>query len=194
MRKGKETEIKLAVSDATAARARLRRLGFVIRQPRRFEQNTLFDTTAGALRRRGVMLRLRSVNRRHWLTFKGPAEGSQRYKVRPEFEIELADAVAGKRILAGLGFEPVFRYEKYRTVWGPPGVGGEAMLDETPIGNFLELEGSRAWIRSVARALGAGPEHFITRTYTELFTNWRRRTRRRDPHMAFPGHRRAVPS
>lgn len=183
---GKETEIKLAVRDLPAVRRQLRGLGLRVRVPRSFEQNSLFDTPRNHLRRRGALLRLRSIGGRHRLTFKGPAGRSRYFKIREEWETAVEDPVAAQRLLAGLGFIPHFRYEKFRTeLVARHGEGGSVMLDETPIGNFLELEGSRAWIRRLARSLGAGPRDFIVRDYTELYFDWCRRRGRRPGHMVF---------
>lgn len=191
---GKETEIKLAIGNAAAVRRCLRRQGFRLIGRRSFEQNILFDSAGRVLRRRHCMLRLRSVNGCHWLTFKGPSERSLRYKVRQEYEIELTNAEAAGAILVRLGFAPVFRYEKFRTVYAGRGrwQSGEVMLDETPIGKFIELEGPPAWIRRVARALGVGPEQFITQTYAALYFDWCRRHRRPPTHMVFPVRRRGL--
>ena len=198
---GKETEIKLAVPDLAAVRRHLRGQGFRVRRRRTFEDNVLYDTRQGMLRRSGLMLRLRSAGGRHWLTFKGPGEESRRYKIRQEFESELTRPGAVRGVLTRLGLQPSFRYQKYRTVYRAPGAGqgGEAMLDETPIGNFLELEGGRGWIRRVARALGSKPTQFIVRTYADLQAEWRRprarplgspRARQRPRDMVFPRTRR----
>lgn len=187
---GKETEIKLAVPDLAAVRRRLRQLGLRVRAPRGFEQNTLFDTPRGDLRRRGALLRLRSIAGRHRLTFKGPAGRSRHFKIRQEWETAVDNPAAARRLLAGLGFLPRFRYEKFRTEFGAPAGVGAVMLDETPIGDFLELEGSRAWIRRLARAFGAAPRDFIARDYTELYLDWCRRRGRRPRHMVFPAGRR----
>jgi len=191
---GRETEIKLAITDLPALQRRLPGLGFRIRQPRSLEENTLFDSATKVLRRRGCMLRLRSVGGRHWLTFKGPASRSQRYKIRQECETELTDAQAAWKILAGLGLEPVFRYEKYRTVYvaRSGGAGGEVMVDETPIGNFVELEGSQGWIRRLARALGAAEKEFISKDYAALYAEWCRRRRRPIQPMVFSERRRVL--
>lgn len=187
-RGGKETEVKLAIGTATAARRRLRRLGFRVVALRGFEDNWVFDSGRRRLRRRGCLLRLRSGNARHWLTFKGPSDFSRRYKVRAEWETEVADPNAARALLAGLGFEPVFRYQKFRTVYASRRWrGGEVMLDETPVGNYLELEGGRQWIRRVAGALGVGPERFITKSYAALYADWRRRHRRASRQMVFRG-------
>jgi len=184
---GKETEVKLTLGAAAPARRRLRQLGFRVLQPRSFESNLIFDTRRRRLRRRGCLLRLRSVNGHHWLTFKGPAEFSPGYKVRAEQETELADPAAVCAALAALGLAPWFRYEKFRTVFAGRGRwrGGEVMLDETPIGNYLELEGGRAWIRRLARALGATPDDFIAESYAALYADWCRLRRRPFRHMVF---------
>lgn len=184
---GRETEIKLALPDAAAVRRRLRQWGFRVSQPRGLEENILFDTPGRALRRNGCMIRLRGVRGRYWLTFKGPAGKGRRYKMRAEAETELSQPRAARRILAGLGFKPVFCYQKYRTVYlGPQRwSGGEVMVDETPIGDFLELEGGPAWIRRLARALGASPEEFITQDYAALYTDWCRRRGRPVGQMVF---------
>jgi len=187
--RGQEIEVKLAVSSAALARRRLRAAGFRLRQRRSFETNTLFDTPDRALARQGRLLRLRTVGRRHWLTFKRPGTASKHFKVREEFETEVLDPGVARRVFAALGLEPVFRYEKFRAVYAQR--GGEAMLDETPIGTFIELEGSRSWIRRAARALlGARTQQFITQNYASLYAAWCRRHGRPVRHMIFSSHRR----
>ncbi|MFQ5926479.1 MAG: class IV adenylate cyclase [Terriglobia bacterium] len=171
----KEVEIKLAVASAGAVRRQLAQLGFRVCEPRHLEQNTLFDTARKKLRRRGLMLRLRVVNGRALLTFKAPLRASRHYKVRAETETPVVSARATCAILAGLGYAPSFRYEKYRTAFARRRETGEVVLDETPIGTFLELEGPPHWIRRRARGQGRRPAEFLTATYTELYQAWRRR-------------------
>ncbi|MGH9660150.1 MAG: class IV adenylate cyclase, partial [Bryobacteraceae bacterium] len=69
-----------------------------------------------------------------------------------------------------LGYRPVFRYEKRRAVYN--GRGGLICVDETPIGNFLELEGPPAWIDRTARRLGFRDGDYITASYGELYLDW----------------------
>ncbi len=170
-----EVEIKLAVSDVAGLRRQLNRLGFHVRRRRHFEDNLLLDTDTQALRRRGAMLRLRMVAGQPSLTFKEKARLSPHYKVRREQETRVAIVEAVRGILGSLGYKPAFRYQKYRTVFVRPKQPGELTVDETPIGTFVELEGSRRWIREVANALGYRPTEFITATYAELYQAWRRR-------------------
>ena len=42
-------------------------------------------------------------------------------------------------ILRALGYAPSFRYEKFRAEWTDG--KGQVVVDETPIGNFCEIEG-----------------------------------------------------
>ncbi len=186
---GKEIEIKLAVSSVALARRRLRAAGFRLRQRRSFESNMLFDTPERTLRRQGCLLRLRTIGGRHWLTFKRPSGASKHFKVKEEFETEVMDPRVPSRVFVALGLAPVFRYEKFRAVYAWR--GGEAMLDETPIGTFIELEGSRSWIRRAARALlGAQQQHFITQNYAALYADWCRRHGRPVRDMIFSSRRR----
>jgi adenylate cyclase class 2 len=71
-----------------------------------------------------------------------------------------------RSILAGLGFEVVYRYQKYRATYRLDAV--EAAVDETPVGTFVELEGAPDDVDRAAAALGATPSDFIRATYREL--------------------------
>ena len=50
------------------------------------------------------------------------------------------------------------------------------MLDETPIGNFAELEGPTEWIDRTLEALGVDPASCLTESYGTLFLAWKPRT------------------
>jgi adenylate cyclase class 2 len=86
-------------------------------------------------------------------------------------------------ILRALQFEPVFRYEKFRAEW--EGERGHVVIDETPIGNFAEIEGPGEWIDTVARDLGIRRQDYITETYAGLFSDWKRRTKNPAAEMTF---------
>jgi adenylate cyclase class 2 len=43
------------------------------------------------------------------------------------------------------------------------------VFDETPIGNYLELEGPQRWIDEVARQLGYSRRDYITESYAALY-------------------------
>jgi adenylate cyclase class 2 len=83
--------------------------------------------------------------------------------------VEVPDARATTAIVERLGFEPLFRYEKYRTEYRQPAGGGMATLDETPIGVYLELEGAARWIDRTARQLGFAESQYITASYYGIY-------------------------
>jgi adenylate cyclase, class 2 len=162
-----ESEIKLRVADAESARAALRRAGATLARPRHFEDNVLLDDPAGSLRARGALLRVRRVDENGVVTYKGPREIVEGVKSRPEIETALADPDAAESIFAALGYQPVFRYQKYREVYALDDV--EVVVDETPIGTFLEVEGEIDAIHRAAVALGYGPADYVADSYATLF-------------------------
>jgi adenylate cyclase, class 2 len=167
----REKEIKLAVKDARTARRLLREAGFVVSRRRVFEANTVFDTPELSLRGSSRLLRVRQAGRIATLTYKGaPAAG--KYKSREELELEIGDAAAMMAVAERLGYHPVFRYEKYRTEFRQPRRAGVAMLDETPVGVYLELEGTPSWIDRIARRLGFPETGYITASYARVYLDW----------------------
>jgi adenylate cyclase class 2 len=166
---GNENEIKLALPDAATGRRLLRQAGFRVVKSRVFEINTVFDTAGHAIVNSGRLLRLRQVNRRGTLTYKGVPAAGGRHKSREEIESTVDDPAAAAIILERLGYQRIFRYEKYRTEFQRPGERGIATVDETPIGAFLELEGSPRWVDRAARALGFSAAGYITRSYGSLY-------------------------
>lgn len=169
-----ETEIKLKVSSVRAIKRRLTDLGFLIIERRHRERNFLFDFPDLWLRKSSSVVRLRREGKRNLLTFKGPPRESRDYKIRREIETEIGDAGPMREILESLGLREIMCYEKFRTTYAPSRksetpAGGLAMFDETPIGNFLELEGPKRWIDAVARRLGFRHSDYISASYASLY-------------------------
>jgi adenylate cyclase class IV len=92
------------------------------------------------------------------------------YKVREEREVRASDERAIAEILGALGLAPRFRYEKYRSTYRLPGIAHVVVeLDETPMGDFLELEGRREAIDRAAARLGFGRADYIIESYGALY-------------------------
>lgn len=180
-----EVEIKLAVASAAEGEERLQRAGFTPLHERAFEANTVFDTPALELVQSGRLLRLREFRGEALLTFKGRPEPGP-HKKRREIETRVADGAAMQAVLEALGYQAVFRYEKYRTAFARGGQDGHAFLDETPIGCYLELEGAPAWIDQAAAELGFAREDYITLSYGSLYREHCRKTGIEPSHMVFP--------
>jgi len=184
-----ETEIKLPVATPSSIRKRLRELGWRAAGRRRRETNLVYDRPDHSLEAAGMLLRLRRMGRSCRLTLKLPNPGQGIHKVRDEHEIDTRDAASAERILEGLGFHVAWRYEKIRTTYRKPAARGEIVLDQTPIGDFLELEGDPAWIDETSAKLGYAQSDYITATYRDLFVQHQRQQNLAARDMLFPAAR-----
>jgi adenylate cyclase, class 2 len=184
MSSDREVEIKFQITDFETLTSRLESAGFRLITPRTRELNTLFDQPAGKLRRRGALLRLREYGPKWTLTFKDKrTSGGGRHKSRRELETRLENGEAMGQILEAIGFKPSFRYEKFRSEWRD--ATGHVVIDETPIGNYGEIEGPPKWIDATARLLQISPKQYITLSYAELFQAWKRKTKSKAEEMTF---------
>jgi len=177
-----EIEIKFRVDDIRALERRLRKSGFHLNTRRTHEMNTLYDLPGHDLRKRGELLRLRKYGTEWVLTHKAKGK-SGRHKTRAETETKVADGAKMEAILRALRFAPAFRYEKFRAEWSDG--KGNVVVDETPIGNFGEIEGPSRWIDRTAHLLQIQQSDYITDTYTELFFQWKTRTSSPANEMTF---------
>jgi adenylate cyclase class 2 len=169
-----ETEIKVRVDDLAALTQRLKAVGFRLHTPRAFESNILYDTPGRQMRARTEILRIRNYAGRCTVTHKRLPDdrpGEDTHKHRIETETEVADGAALEQIFLSLGMVAAFRYEKWRAEWTDG--QGHCVVDETPIGNYAELEGSAEWIDRAAARLGIEPAQYITLSYGRLFDLWR---------------------
>lgn len=166
-----EIEIKVAVRDARAIRATLREKGFQVHTPRVFEQNLVLDDAEGSVKQRNLLLRVRTAGKKITCTFKGQ-EIPGRHKRREEREFHPDNLEECLAVFRGIGFEPAYSYEKYRTEFAREGEPGVVTVDETPIGVFIELEGPARWIDSTAKELGHSRKDYITASYGALYAQW----------------------
>jgi adenylate cyclase class 2 len=169
-----ETEIKFRVDDLAGLARRLEAAGFTLQTPRAFESNVLYDTPDRAMRARTEILRIRGYAGRWVVTHKrlpdvGPGEDTHKHRIETETNVSDGESLA--EVFRSLGLVPAFRYEKWRSEWEDG--EGHCVIDETPIGNFAELEGSPEWIDRTARRLGIDRAQYITLSYGRLFEQWR---------------------
>jgi len=177
---GLEAEIKIPVANFDAIREALAEARAIAVHPRAREVNLLLDTDDGRLQNAGTVLRLRRYGLRHILTFKGPAVYRGPVKERPEHEIEIEDTESMLVILDHLGLRVVTRYEKDREMWLVDEVS--VVLDHTPMGDFVEVEGPRERLQAMARSLALDPSTAARGSYLSL---WREH-RSRHPEMNLP--------
>ena len=164
-----EQEIKLAFDSVEAARQAVTTAGGRLVVARRLIQDQLFDTPDKRLGETDRTCRLRREPGRAILTFKGPTLPGP-VKQREETETAVEDADAMTTVLGGLGLQPTFRSEKYREEYALDGL--DVTIDETPVGVFVEIEGTPASIEAAARRLGRTPADYRLESYPRLYMAW----------------------
>ncbi len=179
-----EIEIKFRVADLQVLARKLRRAGLRIVTRRTHEMNTLYDLPGEVLRGRQQLLRLRKYGAEWKLTHKAKKK-TGRHSTREELQTNVEDGKKMDLILRALGYTPSFRYEKFRAEWTDG--KGQVVVDETPIGNFCEIEGPPRWIDATAKKLGVTPAAYITKNYAGLFSEWKARTKSQAKEMTFKG-------
>jgi adenylate cyclase, class 2 len=161
-----EREIKLQFETVEAARSAVLAAGGRPLLGRRLQEDSLLDTADEQLRHKRCVLRVRNENGKSRLTFKGPVQPSV-MKLREELETVLGDGEVLLRVFAELGLHVWFRYQKYREEFSHENV--IVAVDETPVGVFVEIEGSEEGIAAMAVALGRSPADYIVDSYRAVF-------------------------
>ena len=162
-----EIEAKFYVQDLNRIETRLVKLSASLIQERVLERNIRFDLPSARLRAEGRVLRLRRDTAAR-LTYKSASHNEQGVLSREEIEFEVEDFEKAKRFLEALGYQKLFYYEKYRTIYELNET--HVMLDELPYGNFIEIEGEDIEsIRSIANQLNLNWEAAIATSYHALF-------------------------
>lgn len=165
-----EREVKLQFVSADEARAAILAAGATPVHGRRLQEDCLLDDEEESLRRRRCVLRIRTEGGKSRLTFKGPVQPSS-VKMREEYETVVGDGAVLQRVLEELGLHVWFRYEKYREEFALEDV--VLTIDETPVGVFVEVEGTEPGIAAAAKALGRRPSDFVLDSYRTLWLKHR---------------------
>jgi adenylate cyclase, class 2 len=177
-----EIEIKFRVANLRALARQLKAEKFRLETPRTHEMNTLYDLPGQVLRKRKQLLRIRQYGSEWKITHKGGGKIG-RHSSRQELETKVQDGKIMDAILRALGYSPSFRYEKFRAEWSDG--KGNVVVDQTPIGDFAEIEGPPRWIDQTAKKLGVDRNEYIMKNYATLFTDWKQETKSKADEMTF---------
>ena len=160
-----EIEIKYRLKDPVALRRRLKSLG-ARKLGEDQERNELYDDGGLRLKKAGCALRVRDTGKSTAvLTYKGPASKGP---IKKRLEIEThVDTSAIRQILKYLGFKTQLRYDKVRETY---------QLKKCLVtidflkghGAFSEIEGPRAQILQLEKALGFTMKDREDRTYAQI--------------------------
>jgi adenylate cyclase, class 2 len=174
-----ETEVKFFLYNLARMEEHLQTMEASLFQYRTHELNLRFDTPQGDFIRNGRVLRLRQDQSIH-LTYKDNTQLKDGVLSRREIEFSVTDFDKARQFLEALGFEIVFKYEKFRTTYtltrgeldaseGRLDQNIHIMLDELPYGNFIEIEGDFDKLRPLAELLGISWDAAIPASYHTLF-------------------------
>ena len=198
----KESEIKLRVQDLHLLRQKCHQLGAQEAHPRCLEDNLIFDRPDFQLVNQGKLLRLRQYAEKMTVTYKDQAVIQNSIKHREEIEFHIDSPEIFRSFLEKMGFFIQFRYQKYRQVFHcyanqfnpsltPTVMNSEparilkVMLDETPIGCYMELEGDEDLIHLAASHFGYSPKDYIAQSYADLYNEECRKKGQSTGHMVF---------
>ena len=162
-----ETEIKVKIDDPESFCRRLNARNAGVVSGRHFEDNHLLDFPDRRLGSRRCLLRVRFAGEQSVLTYKGPPLPEGIFKTREELEVKLEDGAAVLQILERIGLHLCFRYQKYRREYVLDGV--QVAVDETPMGNFAEFEGTEDAIRDLTRKMAIAESDFLRLSYYSLY-------------------------
>jgi adenylate cyclase, class 2 len=185
-----EREVKLRFDSVEDARAALVTSDATPLRCRRLQEDYLLDDAAETLHHRRCVLRVRIEAGKSLVTFKGPVQVST-MKVREELETVVGDGDTMLRCFEHLGYRVWFRYQKYREEYALGDV--TIAIDETPVGVFVEVEGSEQGITDAARALGRGPGDYVVDSYHRLFLEYCRAQGLPATDMVFDGSEAPIP-
>lgn len=161
-----EIEIKFHLPNPETTRADILSLG-ATSMGRLFERNVCFENKEKTFKIRDILLRLRQDDKSR-LTFKSPPDNrDDQFKVYNELEVEVSDFDTCFAILKRLGFVPEKTYEKWRETFALDQT--KLLIDTTPVGTFLEIEGDKSKILTLARRLGFDWRNRILLNYLEIF-------------------------
>jgi adenylate cyclase, class 2 len=179
-----ETEVKIRIDDPGKFCEQLSALNPGVVSDRHLEDNYLLDFHDALLKSRQCLLRVRFEGDAGRLTYKGPPKPDGIFKTREELEIKLDDGTTMVQILDRLGMVVCFRYQKYRREFLLDGI--HVTVDETPIGNYIELEGAEEGIRKLALKMGIAESQFLRSSYYTLYLEHCRERGLTPKYMIFP--------
>ncbi len=174
-----ETEIKIKINNIDYIKNKVIEMRAELFKKRALQEDEYFDKKE-SLKKADQLLRLRDNSIISW---KGPGQKGQKMKIREEIEVMVDNGAYLKQILEKLGYMPTMRREKYRESYIFHLT--KICIDETPMGNFLEIEGSKEGILDVAKRFGFIEKDFIKRSYPALWEEYAKKKKIKGD-MVFP--------
>ena len=180
-----ETEIKFLLRNPMKIEDQLINSDGKLIQPKTYEINYRLDSQDLRMRSENKVLRLRKDSTSR-LTFKESGTYQDGICIREELEIPIGDIQTAIKIFEAIGFHIEQIYEKYRTIYRLNNIS--LMIDELPIGDFVELEGNNPdQIKKVAKYLGLFWDRHIPMGYLQIHNELNKLDNTQNKNMLFKG-------
>jgi predicted adenylyl cyclase CyaB len=176
----KEIEIKFKIESIEKLREKLKENGAQFRG-KAFQKTFRFDTHEKKLEKMNKFLRVRTGFKKT-LTLKEKIE-DKNFKKRKETELEIEDPKKMTSILKKLGFTKILIMEKNREKWFFKKT--EIVIDELPMGKFIEIEGSEDSIEKVIKILNLDSKKRILGTYWDLWRDFKKKNNLKGEDIIF---------
>lgn len=178
-----ETEVKVKIHSPEDFCESLKDFNPRIISTRHFEDNHILDFEDNALHSSQCLVRIRYAQEKTFITYKGPPQEDGIFKTREELETRVDDGETALQILQRLGMRIWFHYQKYRREFEVDSV--IITVDETPIGNYIEFEGTESGIRGLTHGLGIEETQFMRQSYYDLYLEHCRVNKKVPGNMVF---------
>ncbi len=174
-----ETEVKIKIDNLEVMKNKVLEMRAELFKKRAMQVDIAYDNK-GKLKKNGECLRIRD---NAILTYKGPKQKGSKMKIREELEAMVDNGKYLEQILVKLGYLPTQRKEKYRESYIFHLT--QICLDETPMGPFLEIEGSKEGVLDVAKRLGFTEKEFNNQSYGTIWEEYAKKNKIKGD-MVFP--------
>lgn len=166
-----ETEVKIKINNLDVMKAKILEMRAELFKKRALQVDYAYDNK-GKLKKNGECLRIRDNS---ILTYKGPKQKGSKMKIREELEVMVDNGKYLAEILGKLGYGPTQKKEKYRECYIFHLT--QICIDETPMGLFLEIEGSKEGVHDVAKKLGFTEKDFNNKSYGTIWEEYAKKNK-----------------
>ena len=165
-----ETEVKIKIEAVEPVRQKILALKAELYKKRALQTDVYFGNPR--IRKKDQTLKIRD---NAIFTYKGPSEKKKNIRSNEEIEIRIDNAAYLQMILERIGYLPYWKKERYRESFLLNMT--QICIDETPMGNFIEIEGKQENIIDIAKKLGFSQKNFIAEGYGKLWREYAKKNK-----------------
>jgi len=167
-----ETEVKIKINAVEPIKQKLLEMKAELYKKRALQTDIYLDN--GRLRKKDQTLKIRD---NAIFTYKGPSQKKNNIRSNEEIEIMIDNAAHLQLLLERLGYKQYWKKERYRESYLVNMT--QICIDETPMGNFIEIEGKKENIVDIAKQLGFSQKNFIADGYGKLWREFAKQNKRK---------------